>query len=63
MILSCFEHTPEQICGDYLPEDEDGTGDESLEISGSKLHGYLTKLSHSCDEVIESQVVSVLAYD
>ena len=41
----------EQICGDYVTED-DTENEDSLEISGSKLHGYLGNLSHSCNEVI-----------
>ena len=40
----------DQICGDYLAED-DTEDDESLEISGSKLQGYLGNLSHSCEEM------------
>ena len=45
----------EQICGDYLSVD--GTeNEETMNISGSKLHGYLGNLSHSCDEVYCTQL-------
>ena len=42
----------EQICGDYVTTEDATENEDSLEISGSKLHGYLGNLSHSCDEVI-----------